>query len=62
MVLLTFGEETNHMEVLRNTRSPMERLPATGMAMDPMWKCKLFPFEIIATLKAPFSADYFKID
>jgi len=50
------------MEVPRNTRSPMERLPGTEMAMDPIWKCKLFPLEIIATIKPQFSADDFKID
>lgn len=35
----------------------MERLPAIGMATYPIWKCKLFPLEIIAIDKPHFSAD-----
>lgn len=47
----------NHRKVPRNTRFPFKRLPATGMAMDPIWKCKLFPLELVTTNEPQFSAD-----
>lgn len=58
MVFLILWRGNELHEVPRNTRSPMERLPAIGIATYPIWKCKLFPLEIIAIDKPQFSADY----
>lgn len=53
----------NYRKVPRNTRFPFERLPGmAGTVMDPIWKCKLFPLEIITINEPQFSADYVKMD